>query len=105
MVRGVGAAVAPIEEVPETFVDGAAFMNGEAHAGVGHAAAFLNNVLALVSVHAAEQLRKVHHRVLWVLDPVELQAFADQPPLGCQRRFVPAIHEQQVRRRQAELLR
>ena len=98
MVCGIGAAVAAVEEVPEIFVDRAAFMDGEAHAGVGDATAFLNDVLALVAVHAAQQLRKVSPWLLRVLSPVELQAFPDQPSLGCQRHLVAGIHEQQVGR-------
>jgi hypothetical protein len=51
-----------VEEAPRIVADGCAFVHGEADAGLGHAAAFLLDLLALVALQALQQVAKVVHR-------------------------------------------
>jgi hypothetical protein len=73
-------------------------VHGERDASLGHAAAFLLDLLALVALQAPQQVAKVEHRLHIVLLPVELHAFAQHPARAVEGRTFGVVDEEHVRR-------
>ena len=72
-------------------------MHGERDPGVAHAAAFLRDVLALVTLQSADHgLEAVDGRCVIGL-PVELDPFAHQPAQRLEGLAVLRVHEEHMR--------
>ena len=96
MVRLVGQRVAAVEEVPQDFVDRRAYVAAEAHALLGDAAALLVDLLALLALQPGQQFVEIGDRIRFVLRPVELHAFAQQPAGAFEGRAVGIVDEQHM---------
>src|SRR5438067_11445100 len=95
-MRGVGAAVAAVEEFPVRALDGGAFEPAKSDACLAHAAALLADVLAPRVRQPAKEILEVG--VALVL-PVELHRAAHEEPFAGEEGGVLVACEEDVQRR------